>query len=85
MSTTDRAYASVYGGPALARPTQPATSASGSLPGGARKPIGRPGTNGSPTGCPGPIAFCAAAKTAAATDDLTTPSGVAEASGGAIA
>ena len=60
-------------------------SASGSVPGGARNPIGRPGTNGSPTGCPGPVAFWAAARMPLAKVALKTPTGLVSARGGLTA
>src|SRR3954464_2086665 len=42
---------------------------------GDRKPIGRPGTNGSPVGWPGPVANCAAAAIPFMNEVLKTPTG----------
>src|SRR3954453_16352627 len=71
-----------YGSPWSVRLTQEATSASGSVSGGARKPIGRPGMNGSPIGCPGPpdgrpgaVAGCAGGKMLLTNDAFSTPTG----------
>ena len=60
------------------------TSASGSSPGGARNPIGRPRMNGSPVGWPGPVANCEAAKIAFTNVAFSTPTGVVAAARGVI-